>query len=102
MATLISSGTQLARSLDHFDSKRDLAFEPEETPRRPQHRFSPASVLLILTIARVAVVAKGSDSSSGTFLTDGWAIQSSTKIRATGGTISTMAFKPVDWYPATV
>jgi exo-1,4-beta-D-glucosaminidase len=35
-------------------------------------------------------------------LTDGWAIQSSTRIHVGGDTISTHAFEPVDWYPARV
>jgi exo-1,4-beta-D-glucosaminidase len=37
-----------------------------------------------------------------TLLADGWEIQSSAKIKAGGDTISTTAFKPVEWFKATV
>jgi exo-1,4-beta-D-glucosaminidase len=46
--------------------------------------------------------AEASGSTNRSYLADGWAIQSSAKITATGEEISSPALKPVDWHNATV
>jgi exo-1,4-beta-D-glucosaminidase len=46
--------------------------------------------------------APEADSPGKTLLADGWVIQSSAKIQAGGDILSTPAFVPADWYPATV
>ncbi|HEV2424681.1 MAG TPA: glycoside hydrolase family 2 protein [Terriglobia bacterium] len=46
--------------------------------------------------------ASAAENSSITSLQQGWTIQSSAKVTASGQTISTAQFKPDGWYPATV
>jgi len=58
---------------------------------------------VVLTACSAAPGAQAAaDSSSITSLQQGWAIQSSAKVAASGETISTAQFKPDGWYPATV
>jgi exo-1,4-beta-D-glucosaminidase len=45
---------------------------------------------------------QAAESLGKTLLTDGWELQSSAKIGAGGDTISTTAFKPAEWFKATV
>ena len=46
--------------------------------------------------------AAGTDSPGKTFLTNGWQLETSAKIRDGGEVISTTTYKPTDWHPATV
>src|SRR6266478_970872 len=64
--------------------------------------IGPSALALFLFGASSSDGAAGADSPGKTFLTNGWELQSSAKIRDGGEVISTTAFKPADWYPATV
>ncbi len=59
------------------------------------------SFLLAAGIFSTAVLCQTTKSEK-ILLRDNWAIQSSTEIKAEGKTISSSAFEPVKWYPATV
>lgn len=50
----------------------------------------------------IALAGPPEESGSSLLLREGWAIQSSAKVRETGEVISTPGFKPRDWYPATL
>jgi len=63
--------------------------------------LSVISVFLLTTLV-LGKSPAAAGSTDRTYLTDGWAIQSSAKIAASGETISSLAFQPVDWYKATV
>jgi exo-1,4-beta-D-glucosaminidase len=59
-----------------------------------------SSLLLAQTAPRSSWAAKSEE--ARTFLRDGWAIQTSTKIEARGETISTAKFVPIGWHQASV
>src|ERR1039458_2534467 len=60
------------------------------------------NALLLAASGLLTLVCQGAEAGGKTLLADGWAIQSSAKLHAGGDTISTPAFTPADWYPATV
>jgi exo-1,4-beta-D-glucosaminidase len=61
-----------------------------------------AGFAFLLTTANLGISAAEGGRSDKTYLADGWAIQSSAKIQAPAEEISSPAFKPVNWYKATV
>src|SRR5271156_5169129 len=67
-------------------------------------RINATKPLLILLLACGLLIGASAraDSSGRVALADHWQIQSSAKAGAEGAMISTTAFKPADWYPATV
>jgi exo-1,4-beta-D-glucosaminidase len=60
------------------------------------------SLSIVLFVACFTASAAKADWPDRTFLTDGWALQSSAKTQGTGETISTTAFKAENWYSAKV
>ena len=67
-------------------------------------RFLSAAIafLLLATAGLAEPRGRAGFAQTRTYLADGWSIQSSAKIQAPAETISSPAFKPVDWYKATV
>ncbi len=63
--------------------------------------LSVISAFLLATVG-IGTSAEAAGSVDRMFLADGWSIQSSARIQAPAETISSLAFKPVDWYKATV
>src|SRR5580658_6750411 len=68
---------------------------------RNQFQFAPWA-LCLLAAGCSPICGHSAESSGRTLLSDGWEIQSSAKITVGGGVISTMEFKPADWFKATV
>ena len=60
------------------------------------------AALVISTVIGCSEFAALADSTTKTLLTDGWAIQSTDQVPESGEVISTAAFKPANWYSATV
>ncbi len=58
--------------------------------------------VFLLTTVGLGGSAAAAGPTDKVYLADGWAIQSSAKIQAPAETISSLAFKPVDWHKATV
>lgn len=59
-------------------------------------------LLLLSLIAVIPISAANKQDERKLLLRDNWAIQSSKEIRTPGNEISTTAYKPEKWYPATV
>ena len=84
---------------------RDMQGFPTQSfrtgPAQPTSLLSACFVILVTSfgLGGGAAVAGSADR---TYLADGWTIQSSAKVQAPAETISSLAFKPVDWYKATV
>ena len=70
--------------------------------QREKSNFLSVVLVCFVTTAGISNSAADDGSSERTYLSDGWVIQSSAKIQASAETISSLAFKPVDWYKATV
>ncbi len=75
--------------------------------RRGRDRTKFVWRLALLFVVALVVVGtlpclRADDQPWTTSLRQGWAIQSSAKVHASGDTISTAEFKPDGWYPATV
>lgn len=72
----------------------------------PGNRISSRSArkpsLLALLLACFTCAAARAPSVNKASLSDGWALQSSAKLTANGGEISTADFDPAGWYKATV
>src|SRR6266496_2088817 len=59
--------------------------------------------LLAVCVFEIVAMAAGEASEGSTFaLKDGWSIQSSAKVEATGERLSTPQFIPKNWYRASV
>jgi exo-1,4-beta-D-glucosaminidase len=74
---------------------------PWHSGSRRNNGTRPLTWLLLACGLFIGAVARA-DSSERIALADHWQLQSSAKAGAEGGVISTAAFKPSDWYPATV
>ena len=70
--------------------------------RSQERSFLAAALVFLLITTGPAKSGAEAGSSNTTYLADGWSIQSSAKIQEQGQTISSPAFKPVDWYKAAV
>ena len=75
---------------------------PMLSPHRPEPNHLFVGLVFTLFIVGVGGDAAAAGSANRLDLTDGWAIQSSSKIQAPGETISSLQFQPVDWHKATV
>jgi exo-1,4-beta-D-glucosaminidase len=71
-------------------------------PRSRMTMIIKSGRLIALLVLALAVEGRAAAQGSRVPLTDGWQIQSSEKVKATGETISTAAFKPAQWYTASV
>ena len=60
------------------------------------------AVILAFELAALGAALDARAADSSISLQQGWAIQSSARVTASGATISTPQFKPEGWYPATV
>ncbi len=78
--------------------------EPNSPLLRQREKSNFLSIVLacFVTTAGMSNSAADDGSSERTYLSDGWVIQSSAKIQASAEMISSLAFKPMDWYKATV
>ena len=56
-------------------------------------------IRIFLLVAIFIVAAPASRADGGTFLRDGWKIQSSAKVSATGDQVSVVGFRTEGWYP---
>ncbi len=68
----------------------------------PQISIRTLAARVPLFLALVALTVPISRAESGTFLRDGWKIQSSARVSAGGDQISTVGFSTEGWYPASV
>ena len=75
---------------------------PVISPRQPEPYRLLLKLVFLLSIVGLGSGAASAGSANRLDLTDGWAIQSSARIQAGGETVSSLAFKPVDWRRATV
>ena len=94
------------KDLDFWSLRFNIWMPPEtDSPlsaRCEKSNFLSVVLVCFVTTAGISNGAADDGSSERTYLSDGWVIQSSAKIQASAETISSLAFKPVDWYKATV